>query len=379
MDRRGTDDGMEETLGQSFNRLVEQVDEAWNTYDKNRAYREARYDLRNLRELAQAATVLADAISAHGLPPPRHSSASDADQRLARQGHRWAKRLSGCSDVLLNGDGDSLIQSPITLRPFEVNTDGHKAQTNIRTLLSAMVGLLNDSDLHGKLDELHCRERVLQLKANLLTCFDYCKRRYNREKPRKPRSRASDEVHEEYLENVSKAKERVRNVFDRLLPAAIPFPLTETIQQTARDELDRVLMDKGQQGRAQSSEAVVPVVQAVVRKYLQRHVGSDLVRQGASLASPRMRPSAEVLSAVARETEEEEQPQNVSKLQKDAVEALKKQQQEKQRRAERQREKQKAEERQRAHRRPVPLARTAKDRSRVAVQKPIRKRGIQPD
>lgn len=301
---------METTPVESIRKQIDHVYLAWHSYDKNRVYQTATCDIQNLRWLARVAMELAASIEQNGLPAPIPSPANEEDQRLARKGHRWAERLSSLSDTLLNGEGDMLMRSPVTMRPIQAKGDEQAEPINIRCWLSELVSQLEGSDLLTRLSDRHRDERVVQVKANLIACFDYCKRRYNQEKPRKPLPAASEEQHAAYQVAMQETRQRVREVFGRLLPAAIPYPLTEKIQRTADNELELVLKNRGEVGRLQPAEAMVPVVQAVISKYLAEHVSDDRVRQGANLDVPHIRPSTELLQALSREEQATPQPQS---------------------------------------------------------------------
>lgn len=313
---------METAPVESIRRLIDHVYVTWHTYDKNSVCQNAAYDIRHLRDLARAAMELADTIVADGLPPPTPSPASEEDQRLARKGHLWAERLSSLSDTLLNGEGHLLMQSPVTMRPIQAKGDEQAEPINIRCWLSELVSQLDGSDLLTRLSERHRDERVVQLKANLIACFDHCKRHYNQEKPRKLLPAASEEQHAAYQVAVQETRNHVREAFGKLLPAAIRFPLTEKIQRTADNALELVLKDRGEEGRLQPAEAAVPVVQAVISKYLAEHVSDDRVRQGASLDVPCIPPSAELQLAQSLEEQATLQPQLNNSLRRSAAQAL---------------------------------------------------------
>jgi hypothetical protein len=96
---------------------------------------------------------------------------------------------------------------------------------------------------------------------------------------------------------------------ERLLLAAIPFPLTDGIRRAAMAALNGGLVDKGGDesvAHDMPNQAATQVTQAVISKYLGKDVSADFIRQGASHIAPTARPSDEVLAALAQERQDPE-------------------------------------------------------------------------
>lgn len=285
-------------------RYEQQLSLAWNTYAQNQRHRSQRYDLIGLRFLARAATELAAAIEEHGLPPLEISPADEKDKKLARQAHSWAQCLASRADMLAAGTGSTLIETSVSRKPASVRHNRRTGQVTIRYWLKDTVKLLDSSPLQTQLDKRHAAESVLELKANLLACYDYCKRFYNSLKPRKPRETASDEAIAAYRAEAGKHKTSIRAVFERLLKAAIPFPLTNATRAIALRQLGHVLVDKGQAQHQPPSQAATEVIQEIIRKYLDKKVSAEFIRQGASFIAADARPTPEMRQALAQEQQD---------------------------------------------------------------------------
>lgn len=287
-----------------ISKLIDSVYLWFHSYDRNRRYRVPRYDLASLRALSRAAGELADAIAEHGLPPPPPPSpASKADQALAKRALLLGQCLVGRAGMLAEGQGDQEILMSGSGKPFVVKARGGKPTCTIRRYVEHVVRLCDeDKQIERPLNKQDTAHQILQLKVNILACFNYCWQVYRDRKP-PPRAERGDvdAVETKHLTAVA-AKRQAQAAFSRLLPAAIPFPLCDEIRQHAETQLSLVLRDLGAEGRHKPLEATIDVVQAVMLRYRRQEVTRDQVRQGAGeviVKTPRITP--ELSRALANE------------------------------------------------------------------------------
>lgn len=284
--------------------LIDGVYLAFNSYDKNRHHRVPRYDLASLRALSRVAGKLADAIEEHGLPPqPPASPASKSDRILAKRAQQLGQCLIGRAGMLAEGLGDQAILMSGSGKPFVVKKGRSESPCTIRCYVEHVVQLCaDDKKVEKQLIKQDTAHRILQLKVNLLACFDYCRTLYRDRKslPRAERADA-DAAETKYL-TAAAAKRQAQAALSRLLPAAIPFPLCDEICRHAETQLSFVLRDLGEEGRHKPLEATIEVVQAVMLRYRRQKVTRDQVRQGAGEViskAPRITP--ELSQALASE------------------------------------------------------------------------------
>lgn len=285
-------------------KLIDSVYLWFNSYDKSRRHRVPRYDLASLRALSRAAGELADAIAEHGLPPPPPPSpASKADQALAKRALLLGQCLVGRAGMLAEGQGDQEILMSGSGKPFVVKARGGKPTCTIRRYVEHVVRLCDeDKEIERPINKQDTAHRILQLKVNILACFNYCWQLYRDRKPLPKEDRGDvDAADTKYL-TAAAARRQAQAAFSRLLPAAIPFPLCDEIRKHAETQLSFVLRDLGAEGRYKPLEATIDVVQAVMLKYRRQKVTRDQVRQGAGeviFKGPRITP--ELSHALANE------------------------------------------------------------------------------
>lgn len=222
------------------------------------------------------------------------SKPSRADLRLARQARILGACLIARSEALAAGKGDQAITSSGSGRPFTIKVGSHESPCTIQQYLLQILKACNEAPISKELQKQQIATFVLELKANLLACFTYCQRLYNGWKPpSRPKRTSSEESEARHLSAKVVTKKQVQAAFDRLLPAAIPYPLTKDIMEVARGELATVLRDRGERGRQRPLEATYPVIQMVLKWYFGVSVTVDQIRQGASvqLKQPRRRPT----------------------------------------------------------------------------------------
>lgn len=285
-------------------KLIDNVYREFHSYDTSRRYRVPRYDLTSLKALSRAAGELADAIAEHGLPPPPPPSpASKADQALAKRALLLGQCLVGRADMLAEGQGDQEILMSGSGKPFVVKARGGKLTCTIRRYVEHVVRLCDeDKEFERQINKQDTAHRILQLKVNILACFNYCWQLYRDRKPPPRAERGDVDAAETKHLTATAAKRQAQAAFSRLLPAAIPFPLYDEIRQHAETQLSFVLRDLGAEGRYKPLEATIDVVQAVMLRYRRQEVTRDQVRQGAGeviAKAPRITP--ELSHALANE------------------------------------------------------------------------------
>lgn len=274
---------------------IELTAHIWNYY-RDRKYRDARYVIPHLAQLSRLSLKLSEAIEREGTPRPEQT----ADQQLVREARQLGWSLIHRAALLEDGKGDEPVRGAQTKEPYIIKTARGMKHATVREWVRYFTEEAGDRTLGAQLQRQYDAEVVLEMKANLLASYEASKKLYNALKPRKPSNTASDEQKGDHFNQKRAARSAAQELFDELLPKAIPWPLTPKIKSSAKEALASVLVDRGNSARNKPSEAIVAIIQAATEKYLGRKVAPDLVRQAASYLRIEVKPDPIVIATIER-------------------------------------------------------------------------------
>lgn len=167
---------------------VELTAHIWNYY-RDKRWRVPRYVVEHLNRLSDLSLRLGETIEREGMPTPEVTP----DRQLAREARQLGWSLIHRAALLEDGKGDEPIRGSQTGETYKVKTPQRVKECTVRNWVRCLTEESGDRTLTAQIQRQYDAELVLEMKANLLVCFEASKKLYNALKHRKPTGPASEE------------------------------------------------------------------------------------------------------------------------------------------------------------------------------------------